>query len=337
MFDLSKCDSCGDCLVRCQYVDYGRHKAIQEITALIEGKDAEILKDCITCMACNEYCTKGANPYDLILELQERKGVWPMSEERLKRFTAQENFPCQIIEGDPAKPALSLCTMKNRLPEGAVSGQMFDGLTIVDGGRYYCYILHLHLARESYFRKNIQKFIDSLAGLNKKEVVLIHDDCYSTATAKAREYGIEVPFRPVHIIEYLLNYLKAHPRNITRLDKKIAYQRPCISRYTPEKEPMLDELFELIGVDRVPRKYDRQDALCCGAAFMEREPERVLEFQNKNISDAKGCGADAMVLLCPICWMSLSQPCRERGLPPIYLTNLCRTALGEIPFPSNVA
>jgi len=336
MFDLSRCDSCGDCLVRCQYVDYGRSKAIQEIKALIDGKDAEILRECTTCMACNEYCAKGANPYDLILQLQEKKGVLPMPEERLKRFTAQENFPIQMIKGDPDKPALSLCTMKNRLPDEAVSGQIFDGLTIVDGGDYYCYILHLHLARESYFRKNIQKFVDSLTSLNKKEVVLIHDDCYSTATTKAREYGIEVPFRPVHIIEYLLNYLKAHPRNIAKLNKNIAYQRPCISRYTPEKEPMLDELFELIGVHRVPRKYDRQDALCCGAAFMERQPERGLKLQDKNITDAKGYGADAMVILCPICWMSLSQPCRERGLPPIYLTNLCRMALGEVPFPSSV-
>ena len=238
------------------------------------------------------------------------------------------------VKGDLEKPALSLCTMKTRLPEGAIQGQLFDGLTIVDGGKYYCYILHLHLARESYFRKNIQKLIDNLAGLNKEEVVLIHDDCYSTAITKAREYGIEVPFRPVHIIEYLLNYLKEHPNNITKLDKKIAYQRPCISRYTPEKEPMLDELFEVIGVNRVPRKYDRQDAICCGAAFMERDPERRLKLQDKNLTDAIGYGAEAMIMLCPICSMTLSQPCRERGLPPVYLSNLCRMALGEMPFPS---
>jgi Fe-S oxidoreductase len=336
MFDLSKCDRCGDCFVRCQFVDYSRNKAIQEITSLIEGKDADILKKCVTCIACNEYCEKGANPYDLILQLQEEKNILPLTEEQLKRFTAQESFPSQVIKGDPDKPALSLCTMKNRLPDEAVEGQMFDGLTIVDGGEYYCYILHLHLARESYFRKNIQKFIDSLAKLNKKEVVLIHDDCYSTATTKAQEYGIKVPFRPVHIIEYLLNYLKAHPRSITKLNKKIAYQRPCISRYTPEKEPMLDELFELIGVYRVPRKYDRQDALCCGAAFAEREPERGLKYLEMNIADAKTHRADAMVILCPICWMRLSQPCRERGLPPVYITNLCRMALGEKSFPPSV-
>ena len=337
MFDLSKCDSCGDCMVRCQYVDYDRNMAIQAITDLIEGKDAEILRVCTTCMACNEYCEKGANPYDLILRLQEEKDILPLSEEQVKRFTAQESFPGHIIKGDTDKPALSLCTMKERLPEEAITGQMFDGLTIVDGGEYYCYILHLHLARENYFKNNIQKYIDSLASLNKEEVVLIHDDCYSTATTKAREYGIEVPFRPVHIIEYLLNYLKEHSDRITKLNRRIAYQRPCISRYTPEKEPMLDELFELIGVHRVPRKFDRQDAMCCGAAVMERDPELRSKLIDKNITDAKGYGAEAMVILCPICWMSLNQPCRERGLPPVYLTNLCSMALGEKRFPASIA
>ena len=81
MFDLSKCDSCGDCLVRCQYVDYDRNKAVRAITDLIEGKDAEILRACTTCMACNEYCGKGANPYDLILRLQEEKNILPLSGE----------------------------------------------------------------------------------------------------------------------------------------------------------------------------------------------------------------------------------------------------------------
>lgn len=333
MFDISKCDRCGDCLLRCQYVDYGREKAIREMTALIEGNEAGILGKCITCMACNEYCRKGANPYDLILQLQEEKGILPVLEERLQGFAMMENIPGQVVEGQPDKPALSLCVLKNRLPEGAVQGRMFDGLTIVDGGEYFCYILYLHAARESYFRTKIQKYIDSLAGLNKKEVVLLHDDCYSTATTKAREYDIQVPFRPVHIIEYLLNYLKEHQISITKLNKNIAYQRPCISRYTPEKEPMLDELFELIGVQRVPRKYDRQDALCCGAIYMEKDPERGAKFQDRNITDAVAYEAEAMVISCPICWQRLSQPCRDRGLPPVYLTSLCNMALGEASFP----
>jgi Fe-S oxidoreductase len=333
MFDVSKCDRCGDCLVRCQYVDYDAGRAVREITALIEGGDAAILGECVTCMACNEYCQKGANPYDLILQLQEERGILPILAERLNAFVAMESMPGQVTPGDPDKPALSLCVLKTRLPEEAIDSRMFDGLTVFDGGEYFCYSLYLHAARESYMRKNVQKYINSLAGLKKSEVVLLHDDCYTAATAKAREYGIEVPFKPVHIIEYLLRYCREHAASITRLNKKIAYQRPCISRYTPEKEPMLDELFELIGVERVARKHDRENALCCGGLYAEKEPERAKKYQDKNIADAQAYGADAMVILCPICWQRLSQPCRDSGLPPVYITNLCSMALGERPFP----
>ena len=69
--------------------------------------------------------------------------------------------------------------------------------------------------------------------------------------------------------------------HITKLNKKIAYQRPCISRYAHDLEPMLDELFQVIGVHRVARKYDRQDALCCGSLFMDKDPERGLRFQER--------------------------------------------------------
>ena len=69
-------------------------------------------------------------------------------------------------------------------------------------------------------------------------------------------------------------------------------------------------------------------------AFQTEIEQKGLKLQDRNITDAKAYGADAMILLCPVCWNHLKEPCRERGLPPVYLTNLCRMALGEIPFPT---
>ena len=42
MWDASKCDLCGDCLVKCRYVDYDKDRAIREIKLLMEGKAADI-------------------------------------------------------------------------------------------------------------------------------------------------------------------------------------------------------------------------------------------------------------------------------------------------------
>ena len=55
MWDASKCDQCGDCLVKCLYVDYDRDRAVADIRALMEGEEAEIVRRCVTCCACQQY------------------------------------------------------------------------------------------------------------------------------------------------------------------------------------------------------------------------------------------------------------------------------------------
>jgi len=339
MFDPAKCDRCGDCLIRCQYTSYSQDKAIQEITALIEGKDADILRKCLTCAACNEYCAKGANPWDLILHRQEEQGTVVVEEATIpwmdKLMAKMQGIPNEVIPGNPDKPAISPCsTMEHLIPQGALEGQMFSDLTLVRGGDYICWIGYQHIGRESPVINNTRKFVDAWARLGAKEVVFVHDDCYTQAVAKSRELGIKLPFRPVHIIEHMLSYLKAHRRHITRLNKKIAYQRPCASRYTPEKEPLLDELFQLIGVERVARRYDRENALCCGGIFVRAKPELVAELHEKNLSDAREHGAEALVCLCPLCLSTLSQAAEKHSIAPVFLPDLGRMALGEKPFPS---
>ncbi|MBN1847280.1 MAG: (Fe-S)-binding protein, partial [Deltaproteobacteria bacterium] len=296
---------------------------------------ADILKQCITCMACNEYCPNGANPYDLICTLQEEKGIRFVSEEIVDVIEdTLAAVPNRMIEGDPDKPALNLCVMEHAYPRDMTASKMFNGLTIVRGADYFSRIVYLHTGMESKVRAHAQTYIDNLKRLNKHQIVFVHDDCYTMVAKKAPEYGIEVPFEPVHIVEYMVGYLNKHMNSIGKLGKRIAYQRPCISRYTPEKESFLDEFFDRIGVERVARKYDRQHALCCSFGLRETDPERGSAIMERNLSDAIEHGADAMVFLCPGCYWLTSDACEKSGLASIFITDLCRMALGEIPFSS---
>ena len=332
MWDASKCDFCGDCLVKCLYVDYDKDRAVAEIKALMEGRAAEILSQCVTCCACREYCPTGADPYDLIVKAQERFAAFPISKEAAAAFDLTSAIPSELIPGDPEKAVLSLCVMERQLPEGALDSQLFRGMTIVKGGDYFCYIGYVHVGKESPIAKNAQKFIDKIGSLGK-EVVFLHDDCYAMTHTKVRDYGIVVPFKYMHIFEYLRNYLKDHISDIIKLNKKVAYQRPCASRYTPEKDALLDEIFELVGVERVRRKYDGETALCCSAPLINVDRARAVQIQARNIDDAIACGADALITLCPICDRVLRRPTSERGLNKVFITDLCRMALGEKPFP----
>ena len=332
MWDESKCDRCGDCFVSCLYVDYDREKAIQQITDLIDGKPAEILKECITCCACNEYCPTGANPFDLINRMQEENKSLLILEKMVSWMASGGKLPDEIVRGDESKPVLSMCVMERWIPDGALDGKMFEGMTKAKGGGYFCYLGFVHYGMFSPFEENARKFVDNLGAIGAKEIVFIHADCYS-ALSKMEEFNIHLPFKATHIIQYMRDYLKNHRESIVPINKKIAFQRPCASRFVPEIEPILDDLFELIGVERVKRKYDRKDALCCMGVLERIDTERSKRFQDMNLKDAVDAGADAMVFLCPFCQSFLGKQADEQGLRTIFITELGRMALGEMEFP----
>lgn len=330
MWDASKCNFCGDCLTKCLYVNYDKSQAVKDIKLLMEGKDAGILHKCITCCGCSEYCPTGADPFDLILKMMEKTKSFPVDQRMINGFNLTPTIPSQVTQGDPDKPILSLCVMQ--LPEGAVDSQMFKGMPVATGGDFFCYLGWVHLGMESPLKQNAKKFIDNMAALGR-DIVFLHDDCYAMVDAKVKDYGVKVPFKYMHILEYMRNYLRDNPGKITRLNKKVAYQRPCASRLTPAKDKFVDEIFKLIGVERPARKYERENALCCSAAVVRVYPEVAADIQNKNIDDAINAGVDAIVTLCPMCDRVLRKPTTEKGLRKIYITDLCRMALGEKPFP----
>jgi len=330
VFDSSNCNDCGTCFVQCPYVDYTQDKAVQEIRALKQGLPADILTACITCMACNEYCPNDARPFDLICSLQDRHNIRLVSQERISKIDQMLSaVPDTIMGGDPDTPALSLCVMGHAYPPGMAASGMFAGLTKMSCGTYYSRIVHLHMGGESILRSHAQQFIDSLAKLQKAEIVFAHDDCYVLAAKKAPEYGIPVPFRPVHIAEYMLSFFENSGNGTKKLNRKIAFQRPCIGRIIPECDRWIDALFFLTGITRIERDYDRSSALCCGIGLAEQKPEMSAGLVQKNIDDAKKHGAEAMVFSCPSCYWFMKDRCTGAGLKPLFITDIGRLALRE--------
>jgi Fe-S oxidoreductase len=332
MFDETRCDLCGDCLVRCSYVEYDKERAAAEIKALIEGREAPILSRCITCYACNEYCPQQIRPFDLILERMEEFGSFPATP---RIGASQEELyathsPVRIDE--TGERILSTCVF-GRTESELFEGRLFEGLPKVRGRHFFCYILFDHLGAGSVTRKHIQGYVDNLAASGAKEVILFHDDCYSSLVDTAPSIGVSVPFRPVHIVEYLRDYLEAHSSEVTPLHLRVAYQRPCASRLSPGKEPAVDAVLQRIGVERVQRRYDRDNALCCSGAIAQFDAERAASIRARNLDDAREAGAEAMCYLCPVCRGVLAPDAQARGLGGYHIIELVRMSLGELPRP----
>ena len=334
MFHSEKCDFCGECLSRCYYLPFDAESGSREFARLVAGEKVEWLHDCVTCMACNEYCPQGARPFDLILQRLEEDGHFvdqALLQEMAERFDAKSEPRPVEAKGR----VLSACVMTGNMP-WAFQGQLFENLTILKGLPYFCNVLFVHMGNESIMRDRLQRAVNNLAQSGAKEIIFIHEDCYALFGGIAKEYGIELPFRPVHIFEYLRDYLTEHKDRIKKLNMKVAYQRPCASRHTPpEVEKILDEIFDLIGVERVDRKYDRTAALCCGVEVagpgkkLFPRGKNFEPFRDMNIQDAREHGAEAMVYLCAMCFRTLNEKARAAGMKNYMITDICRLALGE--------
>ena len=340
MWDASKCDLCGDCLVKCRYVDYDKDTAVSEIKLLMEGKPADILNSCITCNTCFDNCPTGADPANLIFKMQEKTGTSRIAVngkawiEGLTQVFDKGISDSELIEGDLDKPVLSFDSFQyNQFPEGTIESKMFKGMTVVRGIKYASLVGMVHMGGESLAEKYGQQVIDGLAALGK-DIVYLHNEGYILAHIKAKELGFSVPYKYMHLFEYMRDYVKNNPNEITKLNKKVAYQPNCAVRWLREQDVWVNEVFQLIGAERVSRQYDGVNALCCSAPAIGVNKELAINIQTDNVQDAMDNGAEALITMCPICDAVMRRPTTKAGFPKIFITDLVRIALGEIPWPS---
>lgn len=339
MWDASRCDLCGDCLVGCRYVEYDRERAVTEMKLLMEGRPADILEKCITCNACLQYCPTGADPADLIYRMQEKcaspisVAFRPFTDSVVKTFE-KGSRDVEVIQGDPGRPALSFDSFPfAQFPAGTLESSLFRGMTVVRGRKYASLVGMAHMGGAGLAERYGRKVIDAFAELGR-DIVYIHNEGYILAHLRARELGIDVPYRYMHLFEYLRDYLGGHQSDVRKLNRRVAYQPNCAVRWLPEQDAWLDEILGLIGVQRVSRAYEGVEALCCGGPALFVNRELGMKMQNDNIRDAQDHGAEALITICPMCDTVMKGETAKACLPQIFITDLCRMALGEVPWPA---
>ncbi len=332
IFDKDKCARCKtvSCLTKCQYINIDKAAAKKEWQKIINGENSYVLEACTTCYACNEYCPHGNYPFYMLVGRQEEKGILPAPRPIVKMWINQCEPVGKFTTGLLKERALSYCFLWhfNLLAHG----KLFDGIewSVVFGQEFFCNAVYLHFAKSSLISERLPKVIENIKKQGIKELICLHDECYATYASLAPAYGIEVPFKPVHYFEFLLERLKALKGEIKPLNVKAAYQRNCSTRLIPEVDYFVDDIFNIIGVERLNRTYDKQNALCCAEILrMSKGPELADDVQKRNLDDMVDSGAEYTVFNCPVCWDSLSEKVALSGLKPIHLIDLCKLAIGE--------
>jgi len=336
MFDKSNCAECEniDCLTRCQWIKFENiEDARSEKNKLINGENSRVLSECVTCYACDEYCPYNSHPFDLITELQEKYNSLEINstilENTIKQFAPHEQL--RLKEIDSNKPVLNKCGFGKMNTEN-MKGQIFENLQYVSGLDFFCNLMYHHYARDSVIKERAPIILGNIEKQGIKEMICYHDECYGFYASYCPRNNISLSkdFKPIHIYEYLYRYLKEHEADITKLNMKIAYQRSCSNRFIPEIDEWADKVFKLIGVERVARKYDRENAMCCGGILGTLGKSSLIrKVQKDNVNDMIEHGAEACVYNCPMCKEALGSNASRKGLKSYLLSDLCRLALGE--------
>jgi len=335
-FDPEICNQCEtvDCLMKCQYIEFTDvAEAKTEKLKINAGEHSRVLDECLTCYACQEYCPYDNNPFYLLVERQEQLGLLPaptpIVTEQLKMMGPKGKIQKEAV----TPPVVNMCAFP--MLTGSVRGKLFEGASVIVGTDIFCNIMWLHFAKNSTIKERVPKMIDNIMDYYLRdsgvdEMVCFHDECYGTYTNLAPAFGIEVPFKSIHLFDYINDRLDELADRITPLNVKVAYQRPCSNRLIPETDPVLDEILEKIGAERVPRTYDRENALCCGGVpRVHQRDDLADELVEKNINDMLDVGAAYCIFNCPFCMATLGQEVAENGIMPILISDLVQMALGE--------
>jgi Fe-S oxidoreductase len=332
MFNEARCTGCGECLTWCPYIEIGAEEARDEFRKLMAGEPTRVISECVSCMGCDEICPERANPFSLIVRRQEAQGEFNRFEQARNTMEFAYSLPSETQQGVEGGPLIDLCTVSPMTP-WLFEGALFEGATVIKGGEYFCGIGFYHIGLSSPVEQHAASVVEHVARTGAKEVVCYHDDCYTLFKAKAPEFGVAVPFRPVSWPEFLHRRMLELKDRITPLNRPVAYQRPCASRYTPEKDAYVDALFDLVGARKPARTYEGVDALCCGGSLVPRDYAMSNRIKHQNLEDASKAGAEIVVTLCPMCFLNLKKRAPEHNLVLMPISDLCRAALGEIEIP----
>jgi len=77
------------------------------------------------------------------------------------------------------------------------------------------------------------------------------------------------------------------------------------------------------------------NALCCGGPALFVNRELAMNIQRENIKDAMDNRAEALITICPMCDTVMRDETSKAGLPQIFITDLCRIAIGEVSWPED--
>jgi len=361
-FHEERCDLCGLCLNMCPVMELPIEEAKKEFKALVEGKESMYaLRLCNSCMSCNLYCPREANPYQLILErwndLYKKRGAPP-----LYKFVCPTEEPniwqlINIFLSDTEKEWISEWMDYVPKPDDTVflvgnythlfpfivgGSSLLDYFKPIDrldqweGGAYLYQGGYLDIVREIAKRSK-----EDFDGWGVKDVVIPTDAVHHIfSKVHPEEMGVSYKQNFIAFHKWLLNKIESGeislpeaPLNMTVTIHDNCYSKVVNGIYWDDPREILTKC----GCEIAEMAHIREDALCCGfgagASWVRNIsiPFDIIWEGRKKFKEAEETGADALVSYCSGCIYLLwaARELLESKIDVYHIIEVVRMAMGE--------
>jgi len=159
---------------------------------------------------------------------------------------------------------------------------------------------------------------------------------------KELEFSLKEEFEVYHLLDFLLKVVgieKIKEKVVKSWDGiKVACYYGCLISRPPEvtnwphpEYPLeMEMIMEELGAEPLDWSYKTD---CCGASLSLTKSQAVADLVGKIVREAKEVGAEAIIVVCPLCHLNLDsrQPEGEDKIPVIYLTQALGLSFGLEP------
>ncbi len=179
---------------------------------------------------------------------------------------------------------------------------------------------HLAVAHEDGLAERMPEilgrpFANSVEVFNA--VQMLHEAAETIAEKAAAPSAIPNPLKGIKVAAYY-GCLLVRPAEVCGGDD-------------PEQPTSMDEVISACGADPVDWNMKVE---CCGGAFSVSRTASVVRLGRAIVDDARRCGAEAIVVACPLCHSNLDLRQKamatrgEKPLPVLFITEVVGLALG---------
>ncbi len=327
------------------------------LKALVTGGevDRKLLEDftravfeCTTCGACGEICPVGIDTqrlWPLLRREMVKRGIGPIGNQRdlpeVIRRTGNpydqppsERYSPWIPEGIPVKNKAEIayyagCTGAYQA-QPMVKGDLLvlraigEPFTMLGPEDEVCCGFPLFITGQFQMLESlVKRLIDAY---RSRGVGILLCSCPCCVNLMVRDwprfYGSPLPFRIVHITQYVADAIrKGKLKIVDGLDENIIYHDPCyLSRGVGVIEEPREVLRAIPGAKILEFDRHGRNSRCCGAGGAARKifHENAIAMGRLTIDEACEKGADKLVLSCPACYEKVNEAMKDHtGKVPI--------------------